>query len=488
MLERIDLRTRIVSLLGALILITLCGGLASVWHTYRMQTVFHNVVNTTLPALRASAELEKVLIMQKGYVTYYFQDGDPYWLKQLRRHEKEFSERLEVARAWAETPKEKALLHAVESKYEALKPERDRVIALYRTGDPQSGARLQKQVRSDFFEVIELCGAFRNAQEQTLQATGRKNLARAKRVGRAALVALIVVMVLGAFLAYTLIRHIPEPIHRLAVHAAGPTGKPDLRSEVQALGDRFEDLMKDVRQTRKKLEWSREHLLQAEKWALVGKLAAGVAHSVRNPMTSIKMRLFSLERSLEMNDGQKEDFEVISEEIRQVDSIVNNFLEFSRPPKLQLRAASPSDATDTAVLLLRHRLESNSVSVRIDREERLPEIRMDPDALKEAVVNLLINACDAMVFGGKINLEEKIGSSPETGPVVTIGVSDNGPGVPEDIREKIFQPFFSSKPEGNGLGLNIANRIVEEHGGWMELRSNEHGGATFLINLPKEEG
>jgi signal transduction histidine kinase len=225
----------------------------------------------------------------------------------------------------------------------------------------------------------------------------------------------------------------------------------------------------------------------AEKWALVGKLAAGVAHSVRNPLTSVKMRLFSMERSLALSPSQKEDLEVISEEIRHIDTIVGNFLEFSRPPKLKMQKVSPSDAVDMAVQLLHHRLESYDVKVEVQRDGRLPEISADPDQLKEVLVNLMVNACEAMVDGGEITISEQQNHSENVGPVAILRVSDNGPGVPESIQAKIFQPFFSTKEEGTGLGLSIAARIVEEHGGWLDLKSREGEGATFIITLPAGE-
>jgi signal transduction histidine kinase len=245
--------------------------------------------------------------------------------------------------------------------------------------------------------------------------------------------------------------------------------------------------MADVDQTKTKLKWSREHLQQAEKWALVGKLAAGVAHSVRNPLTSVKMRLFSMERTLNLSTSQKEDFEVISEEIRHIDTIVGNFLEFSRPPKLKMQNVSPSDAVDTAIQLLRHRLESYDVKVEVHRDGRLPETLADLDQLKEVLVNLMVNACEAMVDGGKIKISEEIRTGEDTAPLIVIRVSDNGPGVPQSIQAKLFQPFFSTKEEGTGLGLSIATRIVEEHGGWLDLKSKEGQGATFIIILPIRE-
>jgi signal transduction histidine kinase len=200
------------------------------------------------------------------------------------------------------------------------------------------------------------------------------------------------------------------------------------------------------------------------------------------------MRLFSMGRTMDLSETQKEDFDVISEEIRHIDNIVQNFLEFSRPPKLKMQNVSPSDVVDMAIQLLRHRLESYGARVRLDRQRRLPEIVADPEQLKEVMVNLLVNACEAMGAGGRIIISEQEGVIEPLGRVVVIQVKDSGPGVPDAIQDKLFEPFFSTREEGTGLGLSIAVRIVEEHGGWLNLRSQEGKGATFTITLPYREG
>jgi len=219
----------------------------------------------------------------------------------------------------------------------------------------------------------------------------------------------------------------------------------------------------------------------------VGKLAAGVAHSIRNPLTSVKMRLFSVERSLELSPTQKEDVEVISEEIRQIDTIVQNFLEFSRPPKLKMQKISPSDVVDNALELLRHRLESYNVAMELRRQNHLPVISADPEQLKEVLVNIIVNACEAMESGGTILIEEDEGALNPVKQVAVIRLIDDGPGIPNALQGKIFQPFFSTKEEGIGLGLSIATRIINEHGGWLEVQSEQGKGAAFVISLPFEK-
>ncbi len=300
--------------------------------------------------------------------------------------------------------------------------------------------------------------------------------------------------VLGLLLGWVLLRQVLGPIRSLALGAALGSEEVELKGqglgsgdEVRAVGELVHGLLRDVDQTQTLLEQSRQHLMQAEKLALVGKLAAGVAHSVRNPLTSVKMRLFSLERSLDLAPSQRDDFEVISEEIRHLDTIVRNFLEFSRPPRPKFQQASPSDVVDMTLNLLKHRLETYGVDVRLVRERPLPEVDVDPEQLKEALVNLILNACDAMGENGRIEITEQTGFMDPLGRVAILQLSDSGPGIPPEIQDKVFQPFFSTKEEGTGLGLAIAKRILEEHGGYIHLKPSDKQGATFVLVLPVRE-
>ncbi|MEJ2658651.1 MAG: ATP-binding protein, partial [Desulfobacterales bacterium] len=284
-----------------------------------------------------------------------------------------------------------------------------------------------------------------------------------------------------------LLHDIIDPIRRLALETDRHNGTKNEGDEVKTLSRRVHDLKKTYNETQSELEKSREHLLQSEKLALVGKLAAGTSHSIRNPLTSVKMRLFSLGRSLDLDSDQKEDFDVISKEITHIDTIVQNFLEFSRPPRLKLQAVSPSDVVDQAIQLLRHRLESYEVFIKIQRKESLPLIQLDPEQLKEVIINIIINACESMGQGGAVVIHEKTVMDQKKIRSAVIRISDNGPGIPDAIQSKIMEPFFTTKEEGTGLGLSIAARIVQEHGGKLDIQSKEGNGSTFIITLPVEE-
>lgn len=361
-------------------------------------------------------------------------------------------------------------------------------------------ARYRQSAQEAARELFDL-----HARDADLGVSAMRSLAR--QATTASLFVIPAGAVLGILLGWVLLRQVLGPIRRLALgaalgsgHASGlggqgagqpadqPSGQGDQSDEVRAVGALVAGLLRDVDETQTLLRESREHLIQAEKLALVGKLAAGVAHSVRNPLTSVKMRLFSLERSLDLSPGQREDFEVISEEIRHLDTIVRNFLEFSRPPKPKLQQVSPSDVVDNTLVLLKHRLETYGVDVRVLRDQPLPLVDVDPEQLKEVLVNLILNACDAMGENGRIEIAEDTGFMDPLGRVAMLRLTDSGPGIPQDIQDKVFQPFFSTKEEGTGLGLSIAKRIMEEHGGYIHIRPADRGqGASFVLVLPVRE-
>lgn len=485
--KRLNLRTRILLILTALVLTTLTGALITVWHTEATDQLFVTLIDKNFASFQAAEELENSLLLQKGHLTYYFLDSNPDWLQKLEHHNQAFLRWLVQARQSAYTPAMSEIIDQIESKYTAYRQGREQVIRLYQAGERERGMELHQQVRKEYAAIFALCERLKLIHEYTTARVRSESRTRARFINSLALTAIVIVAGLGLLLLYILVKQILGPIRRLALEAGPQEEGAVAPDEVKALSRRVHNLLEDVDQAQSQLEKSQESLLQSEKLALVGKLAAGVAHSIRNPLTSVKMRLFSLGRNLALNPNQEEDLAVISEEIRHIDTIVRSFLEFSRPPKLKMQRLSLSDVVDSALTLLNQRLESYGVKVQVKRPGRLPEMWADPEQLKEMLVNLLLNSCEAMVAGGNIVIQESHGQVAPLGEVAFIKVSDNGPGVPASIREKIFQPFFSTKGEGTGLGLSIASRIVEEHGGFIELTSSEGEGASFLIVLPFQE-
>ncbi|MBW2061417.1 MAG: MCP four helix bundle domain-containing protein [Deltaproteobacteria bacterium] len=489
MWQRFSLRPRVFLIVSLLMLITVGSGIFSIYSTYRMNALVASMVNTDIFAFRTAQELSRALVMQKGYVTYYFQDRDPKWLKQLQEYHLVFKGWINKARATAINETERDILNQIELEYIHYHTAREQVINYYKTENHDAGFKLHQEIRRRFFHIHILCERFREAHNQHIQQVQEEVQSQARFMRNLVLAAMSSTIVLGGLLAYILLIQILKPIRDLTMEAGPANSETPVfeGDEVEALTSRVHNLIEDVDQTKTKLERSRVHLEQTEKLAMVGKLAAGVSHSIRNPLTSVKMRLFSMERNLELSPTLKEDFEVISEEIRHIDSIVRNFLEFSRVPKLKMQRISPSDVVDTSLELLGHRLGSYGVEVMIQRKARLPEIFVDPDQMKEVLINLVENALEAMVSGGHIRIEEEEQIIESLGKTVVIKVRDNGPGIPQSVQDSVFEPFFSTKEEGTGLGLSIATRIVEEHGGWLDLSSEEGEGTTFIITLPLKE-
>ena len=280
---------------------------------------------------------------------------------------------------------------------------------------------------------------------------------------------------------FTISREVLRPLEQIRTEIRreeqGGSGLGQVAATMRELRD-------TVHRTQAELDESNRNLRHVEKLAMVGKLAAGVAHSVRNPLTSVKLRLFSLERALPLTERQQEDFAVIGDAIRHVDGIVSNFLEFSRRPSIKLQRVSPSAVLDATLQLLENRLAVFPVSLSLHRNPAMPELHADPEQLREALLNILLNACEAMEYSGSLRVEELLSGSGDGALFACIRVQDSGPGIPPEHLPDIFTPFFSTKEQGTGLGLPIAKSILEEHGGDIQVSSSPETGTVFTLLLP----
>ncbi len=484
MWTRISLKNRIFIHLVAIFLVTLSGAAIMVWYSYSIEGVLTAITDENLVAFQSAESLEITLVNQKGFVSYYFLDGNPDWLVQLEKYRRLFSEQLGQARILAQSPRQKQAIAHIADEYAHYIREKDQVINYYKAGEVKFGSKLHQDVRSRFFAILQMCEEYKREHTQSIMDAKQEALIEAARLRDTAMAVIVTHILLVLLLAYLLVYQILNPLRALIRETSRNENIEKSGNDVKTLSQSVRGLIEDVGQTQVELEKSRETLLQADKMAMVGKLAAGMAHSVRNPFTSVKMRLFSLNRSLKLSGTQKEDFEVISEEIDHIDTIVQNFLEYSRPPKLKMQPVSPSTVVDTAIQLLRYRLESYNVQATIHRNGMLPAIDADPDQLKEVLVNLIVNACEAMTGGGKIDIHERVIDSPPNRRQAEICISDNGPGIAATEVKKVFDPFYTTKEDGTGLGLSIVSRIIKEHGGSVDLTSEEDRGTTFCIVLP----
>ncbi|MEL6821457.1 MAG: ATP-binding protein [Calditrichota bacterium] len=234
----------------------------------------------------------------------------------------------------------------------------------------------------------------------------------------------------------------------------------------------------------------REQVTRMERLALLGELSAGIAHEIRNPLAGIKAASQVLEDQFDANDPRRALLERVIREVDRSNKLLNEFFRFARPSRPNLQQHSVEAIVSGVRLLLQPTLKKNDIHWQEDITAGL-QVRADGNQLEQILLNLLLNAIEAMPNGGELTVQAKRrrikdkGKSDTSGaPKVIIDVSDTGVGIAAEHLEKIFNPFFTTRPEGTGLGLSICNRLIEEHEGTLEVQSREGEGSRFTIVLP----
>ena len=252
-----------------------------------------------------------------------------------------------------------------------------------------------------------------------------------------------------------------------------------------------------------KLEESQEallstqmHLMQVEKLDSVGRLAAGIAHEIRNPLAVIQMGVDVLRQTRFGTDKtSKEILADMSEAIQRAGSIISGLLDFCMPTPLEWTPASINRIVEEALVMLTHELRIAEVDLTVSLQEDLPELNLDHHRMQEVVITLVINALDAMSPKGNLKIATSLQLLDDAHPLVRAGngiagtsvvlleVLDSGTGIPRDVLGKIFDPFFTTKQvgQGTGLGLSICKNIIELHGGRITLENRREGGARASI-------
>ena len=245
-----------------------------------------------------------------------------------------------------------------------------------------------------------------------------------------------------------------------------------------------------VDQKTRELKRAHEHMLQAEKMATIGKMAAVVAHEINNPLSGILTYAKLLRRWIErgeMGGAKKDDAEqcldLIAEESRRCGDLVKNLLTFSRTAPLNVQTTDLNTVVDRAVRLVAHQMELNGVELHLELPPGLPRVQCDPGQIEQVLLALIMNAIDAMPRGGNLWVGTKLDE--DAGEEI-FWVRDDGSGIPQDILPQIFEPFLTTKESGKsvGLGLAVSQNIVARHRGRIEVTSELGKGTTFTVTLP----
>jgi len=222
-----------------------------------------------------------------------------------------------------------------------------------------------------------------------------------------------------------------------------------------------------------------EQLLRADRIASVGELSAAVVHEVRNPLASIKGAIEIVEDELAPDSPRREFSQIIKQEVDRLDALVEEFLRFARTPKPAVAPASLNEIARSVNTLIAQRAETQHVATELALAQELPLVTVDAEQIKQVLLNLAINALQAMPHGGHLTLRTSHAEDE-----IAVEVEDTGGGVDPALRARIFDPFFTTKDKGVGLGLSIAYKIATQHGGNLIVGDGTRGGAIFRLALP----
>ncbi len=254
--------------------------------------------------------------------------------------------------------------------------------------------------------------------------------------------------------------------------------------EFPTVSDCLRAMMSETDDNPSSLECRRSQLFQAERLALVGKLATSMAHEIRSPLTAIKMWLFAIRTAVAPNAELSRKFNIVSEEISRLEGMVRNFLEFPRPAAPTLRPQCILAIIDKTLDLAQHQIRQSRMRFLYEKPLELPQVLADPQQLEQVLLNLLNNAIEATSEGGEIRLLPTLQRVPGNGEYVVVRVQDTGPGIPEELRKRIFDPFYTTKENGTGLGLYIATQIMAQLGGKLVLERSTPGATSFAMWVP----
>jgi signal transduction histidine kinase len=229
---------------------------------------------------------------------------------------------------------------------------------------------------------------------------------------------------------------------------------------------------------------------QASKLAVMGELAASIAHELNNPLATISLRTESIMAQLAEGDPQRRPLEIIDQEVERMGGLVGNLLQFSRRSHQQISTFDVREEIANTLEFIHYHLRKHRINVEREFANVIPTVQADRQQLRQLFLNLLTNASDAMPQGGRLTVRVNAGQLEHGAGAVVVEFEDTGAGIAPDDLAKVWEPFFTTKPEGRGtgLGLAICRRIVEEHGGTMHIESAVGQGTTVRIMLPATNG
>ena len=251
--------------------------------------------------------------------------------------------------------------------------------------------------------------------------------------------------------------------------------------DLSLLETQVQNVVVNIRNVADELHRTRQEMVRAERLAAVGEVAAGVAHEIRNPLTSIKLLIQRAAERKPIHSLNEEQLQVLLEEVSRLEHTVQGMLDFARPDKPRNIDCLLAEIVTRTLKLLEGRFQQHKILINVEASDSPLKLNCDPSLVQQVLVNIVINAIDFMPQGGTITVRQL---ADKTSRTAVLQFEDTGPGIDPLILEKLFEPFVTTRAAGSGLGLAISKRLIEEQGGELKAGNSSRGGALFTIRLP----
>jgi signal transduction histidine kinase len=435
---------------------------------------------------RTYAELETAMFDQTELVWRYLSGLDA-----TARHEFELTG--EVVSYWQDRwrdelrPEEIGLADGVAAIQRQIVAVSDSVFRLADAGRREEGYRLaQRELKGRLQPALTQMNReiYRRARESSVKGAYSRLEEILAVEGRTLVAIIALALVAGLLASWVISRSLARPVADLT-RAMAVVGAGDLDHPIHATSrDEIGDLARALERMTGQLRASREQLVQAEKLASIGEMSAAVAHGLRNPLASLRAAA-QLVRRHPGSPSATEHLDAIIDEVDRLDRRISHLLSFSRPAPFHPVSESLPRLIEELLPAVAAPLDEHRVELEMAVPASLPQVRVDPMQLEQALLEIVSNALDAMPDGGRLRIGAFVADGASPGDVV-VEVTDTGGGIPDHVLPSVCEPFFTTRQEGTGLGLAIAKRYLEQNGGRLEIVSRPGVGTTVRLRLPKE--
>jgi signal transduction histidine kinase len=455
-------------------------------------TALGRTLRSSMEAIGNTGQMESGLWELQTLIVQASKNSDGGFPFDAGAHEAEFVRRLEYAEKHAEPGEERQLVQAVRERFAQYQTATHQLLETA-TADATAGETSAAETLRLAVAVADPCKRLIDHHSDVV----RQSVDQANRIVRALNLLRLIIFtsgpVIGVLMGFWVARTIRSwsTIHQLSVHlkdaAVGleqevgcieisPTGDlPALKDQVQAVSTQITKVVRDLEQTR-------EDMFRRERLAAAGELAAGVAHELRNPLTSLKLLIQTASQKHRGQPLSERQLQVLTDEIARMEDTIQGLLDLARPPKLRRVRHDLRDTLRRAINLVRPRAQHHGVEILEGLPSTPIKIEADPEQLHQVFINLLLNGMEAMPDGGTLRVS--FGGTNDDGDCCRIKFTDTGIGIPDELMDRVFEPFVSGKEHGCGLGLAVSRRIITEHGGTLTAANRPEGGAVFTVMLP----